>query len=333
MVLTWFKAGEGYVPSYATGMRTVFFADTSVNPWGWHVFGNSDMKASMPSKRVALLQRGLSDHDRALDPVRERDPNPIHTVCGHDHSGDDPTDNRRYHGGKDHGPGHADRPGRDPEGHDTSGRDAPSRPRPRQRSRWSRRSMTAGLSSSRRRERPLRQRSRRYPRRRTRRRVAATTTFPAGNQTGTITPFPTESPAPTTTGYDRTTDWSVSTGLDYTSDLDDAGTATATPTATATANATESPAASIAATPAVTTALPPPPAFTTSPASTTTPSDQTSSRSISFTFSFQVRESGNGPAINASSRDSAATVSPTSPLGALWAFLKAVASLIDPFFT
>ena len=49
MVLTWYKAGEGYVPSYSTGMRTVFFADTSTNPWGRHVFGNADMKATMPS--------------------------------------------------------------------------------------------------------------------------------------------------------------------------------------------------------------------------------------------------------------------------------------------
>jgi hypothetical protein len=49
MVLTWYRADEGYVPSYSTGMRVVFFADTSVNPWGWHVFGNADMKATMPS--------------------------------------------------------------------------------------------------------------------------------------------------------------------------------------------------------------------------------------------------------------------------------------------
>jgi hypothetical protein len=52
-----------------------------------------------------------------------------------------------------------------------------------------------------------------------------------------------------------------------------------------------------------------------------------------FTLSFQVRESGTGPAINASDRGPTAIVSPTSPLGALWAFLKAVARLIDPFFT
>lgn len=49
MILAWYRGDEGYVPSFSTGMRLVFFADTSVNPWGWHVFGNADMKASMPS--------------------------------------------------------------------------------------------------------------------------------------------------------------------------------------------------------------------------------------------------------------------------------------------
>jgi hypothetical protein len=49
LVLTWYRGDEGHVPSYSNGMRIVFFADTSVNPWGYHVFGLSDMKASMPS--------------------------------------------------------------------------------------------------------------------------------------------------------------------------------------------------------------------------------------------------------------------------------------------
>jgi hypothetical protein len=42
MVITWFQAGEGYVPQYRTGMRLVFFADNSTNPWGIHAFGNND---------------------------------------------------------------------------------------------------------------------------------------------------------------------------------------------------------------------------------------------------------------------------------------------------
>ncbi|MFA5613958.1 MAG: PEGA domain-containing protein [Methanoculleus sp.] len=37
--------GQGYPDTgYAVGMRMIFFADTSTNPWGWHIFGNNDMK-------------------------------------------------------------------------------------------------------------------------------------------------------------------------------------------------------------------------------------------------------------------------------------------------
>ena len=46
MVLTWYRADEGYVPNYTTGMRLVFFADTSTNPWGLHAFGNQDWHTS-----------------------------------------------------------------------------------------------------------------------------------------------------------------------------------------------------------------------------------------------------------------------------------------------
>jgi hypothetical protein len=46
MVLTWYRADEGYVPNYTTGMRLVFLADTSTNPWGLHVFGNQDWHQS-----------------------------------------------------------------------------------------------------------------------------------------------------------------------------------------------------------------------------------------------------------------------------------------------
>ena len=46
MVITWFRADEGYVPDYATGMRLVFFADTTTNPWGIHAFGNWDWHES-----------------------------------------------------------------------------------------------------------------------------------------------------------------------------------------------------------------------------------------------------------------------------------------------
>jgi len=46
MVITWFRPDEGYVPEYRTGMRLVFFADTSTNPWGIHAFGNYDWHES-----------------------------------------------------------------------------------------------------------------------------------------------------------------------------------------------------------------------------------------------------------------------------------------------
>jgi hypothetical protein len=46
--LAWFNADEGMVPAYQTGMRLIFFADTSVNPWHLHAFGNSDMQATIP---------------------------------------------------------------------------------------------------------------------------------------------------------------------------------------------------------------------------------------------------------------------------------------------
>ena len=46
MVITWFRAGEGYVPEYRTGMRLVFFADNSTNPWGINAFGNQDWHES-----------------------------------------------------------------------------------------------------------------------------------------------------------------------------------------------------------------------------------------------------------------------------------------------
>jgi hypothetical protein len=46
MVLAWYHDTEGYVPQYRTGMRLIFFADNSTNPWGLHVFGNYDWHES-----------------------------------------------------------------------------------------------------------------------------------------------------------------------------------------------------------------------------------------------------------------------------------------------
>jgi PKD repeat protein len=54
IVVTWYCTGStfsscsgGYTgPGYSDGMRLVWFADTSVNPWGEHVFGNFDWHES-----------------------------------------------------------------------------------------------------------------------------------------------------------------------------------------------------------------------------------------------------------------------------------------------
>lgn len=46
MVIAWYHANQSYVPSYADGMRLVFLADTSTNPWGVHAMGNYDWHES-----------------------------------------------------------------------------------------------------------------------------------------------------------------------------------------------------------------------------------------------------------------------------------------------
>jgi len=49
LVICWYNTDYGgYVPTYDTGMRLIFFADTSVNPNGWHVFGDWDMHETLP---------------------------------------------------------------------------------------------------------------------------------------------------------------------------------------------------------------------------------------------------------------------------------------------
>ena len=52
LVVCWYNASfGGYVPAYDTGMRLLFFADTSVNPNSWHVFGDWDMHETLPESR------------------------------------------------------------------------------------------------------------------------------------------------------------------------------------------------------------------------------------------------------------------------------------------
>ena len=49
------RQGVGYPPDYYVGMRLVFFADTSTNAEGKHVFGNNDMRMVMPAEDIHLF--------------------------------------------------------------------------------------------------------------------------------------------------------------------------------------------------------------------------------------------------------------------------------------
>jgi hypothetical protein len=49
------RQGTGYPPGYFAGMRLVFFADTSTNKEGKHVFGNNDMRVVMPPATIHLF--------------------------------------------------------------------------------------------------------------------------------------------------------------------------------------------------------------------------------------------------------------------------------------
>ena len=348
MVLTWYKADEGYVPSYSTGMRTVFYADTSTNPWGLHVFGNADMKASMQSNEWHYFNgvyptttglsvqsvneiRILSTQSAATTTATTRTTTAATSTAKTTAPTQTTTDSTTTKtttlpgttgttavqttvSGATTVPAssavstmtsispEATTLPTDDGGSVVIGTTAVP-------------SMTATTNTSPSVQAPTK-----------------ATPFSTQNETGNVTSSPTVSPVPTETGYDRTYDYSISTGLDYVNNLDEAGitTVTATPTPTVTANATETPSGAIPATYHVTAS----PSFTPSPSPTAAPNGGgAAARSLSFTFSFQVRESGNGPAVNASPGGSAAIVSPASPLGAIWAFMKAIARLIDPFFT
>ena len=52
LVVCWYNADfGGYVPSYETGMRLLFFADNSTNPMVWQAFGDWDMHETLPESR------------------------------------------------------------------------------------------------------------------------------------------------------------------------------------------------------------------------------------------------------------------------------------------
>ncbi len=55
MVLTWQRDGQYPDTGYAEGMRLVWFADTSVNPWGVHAFGNWDWHEAADARVLVLL--------------------------------------------------------------------------------------------------------------------------------------------------------------------------------------------------------------------------------------------------------------------------------------
>ncbi|GAB7016382.1 hypothetical protein JCM10550A_17500 [Methanogenium cariaci] len=59
MVLTWERDGQKAGAGYYDGMRLIFFADTSVNPWGEHIFGNSDMQSALPEEYWHFFQPNL----------------------------------------------------------------------------------------------------------------------------------------------------------------------------------------------------------------------------------------------------------------------------------
>ena len=46
MVITWYQDGNYPDATYTDGMKLVFFADTSTNPWGIHAMGNYDWHES-----------------------------------------------------------------------------------------------------------------------------------------------------------------------------------------------------------------------------------------------------------------------------------------------
>jgi hypothetical protein len=59
MVLAWERDGQKAGAGYNDGIRLQFFADTSVNQWGKHIFGNSDMRSALPKEYWHFFQPGL----------------------------------------------------------------------------------------------------------------------------------------------------------------------------------------------------------------------------------------------------------------------------------
>jgi hypothetical protein len=65
MVLTWNKDGKYPDNGYAVGMRVVWFADTSVNPWGYHVFGHWDFHETIDPQSWYYYTEGKEEYPSA----------------------------------------------------------------------------------------------------------------------------------------------------------------------------------------------------------------------------------------------------------------------------
>ncbi len=64
IVLCWYRADLGYVnESFDSGIRNVMFADTSVNPWGYHVSGSGICTKRIPRIHGTITSRP-AEHNR-----------------------------------------------------------------------------------------------------------------------------------------------------------------------------------------------------------------------------------------------------------------------------
>jgi len=62
MVICWFRNGQYPDSGFREGMRLVWFADTSTNPWGWHVFGNWDWHQAAESQYWYYFHSGAEKY-------------------------------------------------------------------------------------------------------------------------------------------------------------------------------------------------------------------------------------------------------------------------------
>ena len=146
------------------------------------------------------------------------------------------------------------------------------------------------------------------------------------------TPAPTLLVETTVTQYSSSTDWIYSSGIDYTVTTNGDLTPTLTPTPESTPTVViETPVpADIQATQVVTDAPVSSPAPTL--VSAASGYNRSVTRSLGFTFSFTVHESGMGLELAPDRTSRFGVISPYSPLGAVWNTLKALGAAIDSFF-